>query len=213
MLVHQMLGEQLQLLPDKAIYWPSQRALLIADSHLGKIRHFRKSGIALPGSAAYENLHRLESLLRQFQPEKVIFLGDLFHSEMNFEWLEFKAFLAKYAEIKFILIQGNHDIFHDLSYEYFEVHKTPLEIGPFILSHEPMEEEHALYNLCGHIHPGVRMFGQARQSMRFPCFYFGAHQGILPAFGVFTGLHLLKPEKQDNIFVIAGSEVIPASQR
>lgn len=211
MLTHELKGEQLQLLPEKAIYWPSQKTLLIADTHLGKIRHFRKSGIAIPGKAGYRNLMHLQSLLLNLKPEKVIFLGDLFHSEMNFEWLEFKAFLEKFKEVSFVLIQGNHDILHEQSYSHFEVHSAPLAYGPFILSHEPLEEENSLYNLCGHIHPGVRMFGQARQSMRLPCFFFGASQGILPAFGVFTGLHLLKPGKNEKIFVIAGSQVYPAS--
>lgn len=211
MLTHELKGEQLQLLPEKAIYWPSQKTLLIADTHLGKIRHFRKSGIAIPGKAGYRNLMHLQSLLLNLKPEKVIFLGDLFHSEMNFEWLEFKAFLEKFKEVSFVLIQGNHDILHEHSYSHFEVHSAPLVYGPFILSHEPLEEENSLYNLCGHIHPGVRMFGQARQSMRLPCFFFGASQGILPAFGVFTGLHLLKPGKNEKIFVIAGSQVYPAS--
>jgi DNA ligase-associated metallophosphoesterase len=211
MFTHELKGEELKLLPEKAIYWPSQKTLLLADAHLGKIRHFRKSGIAIPGKAGYRNLLHLQNMLSAFKPDRVIFLGDLFHSEMNFEWLEFKALLDKFKELSFVLIQGNHDILHEQSYSQFEVIYTPLELGPFILSHEPLEKDQKLYNLCGHIHPGVRMLGQARQSMRLPCFYFGASQGILPAFGIFTGLHLVKPEKNDKIFVIAGSQVYPAT--
>ncbi len=211
MFTHELKGEELKLLPEKAIYWPSQKTLLLADAHLGKIRHFRKSGIAIPGKAGYLNLLHLQNMLSAFKPDRVIFLGDLFHSEMNFEWLEFKALLDKFKELSFVLIQGNHDILHEQSYSQFEVIYTPLELGPFILSHEPLEKDQKLYNLCGHIHPGVRMLGQARQSMRLPCFYFGASQGILPAFGIFTGLHLVKPEKNDKIFVIAGSQVYPAT--
>lgn len=210
MQIHELQGEQLFLLPEKAILWPAEKALLIADSHLGKVRHFRKSGIAIPGQAGYENLQKLESLIIQHNPEQVIFLGDLFHSDMNYEWLEFKAFLHKYSAVRFVLIQGNHDILHEVSYNHFELHTVPLPLGPFLLSHEP-EEKSNLYNLCGHIHPGVRMIGLAKQSMRLPCFFFGANQGILPAFGVFTGLHLLKPGKKEKVFIIAGTEVVAAS--
>ena len=32
----QLAGEELWLLPEKAIYWPAQQALLIADVHFGK---------------------------------------------------------------------------------------------------------------------------------------------------------------------------------
>ncbi len=210
MLIHELLGEQLHLLSEKAIYWPSEKTILIADSHLGKIQHFRKSGIAVPGRADLENILRLEALILKYKPEQVIFLGDLFHSDMNYEWLEFKSFVKKYREVRFVLIQGNHDILHLGSYKMFELHQEPLRYGPFILSHEPLDGSN-LYNLCGHIHPGVRMTGLGRQSMRLPCYYFTKNQGVLPAFGVFTGLHMLKPSKQDSIFIIAGSEVISTS--
>lgn len=199
------------LLPEKCMYWPTQKALLIADTHLGKITHFRKSGIAVPDRAAYRNLQRLETLLKSYKPDKVYFLGDLFHSELNTEWLAFKDLLRTYPHIHFILIQGNHDILHEVSYANlkFEVHTEPLKVGPFILSHEPLENCEG-YNLCGHIHPGVRMMGAARQSMRLPCFYFGEKGGILPAFGEFTGLYILHPKKQNQVFIIAGSKVLKA---
>lgn len=201
--------ELLHLLPEKAIYWPSQKALLIADLHLGKITHFRKAGIPLPDKAALQNLSLLEKLIRQHQPEEVIFLGDLFHSELNSEWLHFKELLKRYRETSFQLVQGNHDILHEISYanSHFKLFKTPFQKGPFWLSHEPCENDGA-YNLCGHLHPGVRLVGSGRQSLRFPCFFFGARGGILPAFGQFTGLALLKPSARDKVFIITGKEVV-----
>lgn len=210
MLTCDLMGEQLLLLPEKAIYWPSRKTLLVADAHLGKIRHFRKSGIAVPGQAGYRNLAQLSVLIQKHKPEQVIFLGDLFHSELNFEWIEFKAFLKTFNTIRFTLILGNHDILHDQSYAQLEVVRESMAIGPFLLSHEPLEE-HAGYNLCGHIHPGVRLQGPARESMRLPCFYFGSTQGVLPAFGVFTGLYMMKPTENDRVFVITGNEVLATS--
>lgn len=211
MLCFSHLNQHLYLLGDKAIFWKEEKALLIADPHFGKVTHFRKAGIAIPGKAAHENLWRLEQLLASHQPEKVIFLGDLFHSEMNTEWLMFKEVIRKYADIEFILVLGNHDIFHHQSYDKSLLHvHTQLEVGPYLLTHEP-EEHPLLYNLSGHLHPGVRMVGNGRQSMRLPCFYFGKHSGILPAFGEFTGLHILQPEKKDHVFVITGNSVLQAN--
>ncbi len=208
----QWKGEELQLLPERCVFWPAQKALLIADAHLGKITHFRKSGIAVPQSAAFRNLQRLEMLLKSYQPETVYFLGDLFHSELNTEWLALKELLRAFPAVRFVLIQGNHDILHELSYSNlkFEVHSEPLDVGPFTLSHEPLEECKG-YNLCGHIHPGVRMLGNARQKLRLPCFYLGQKGGILPAFGEFTGLYILQPKKQDQVFIIAGARVLKAA--
>lgn len=209
MISFHLQDEELLLLPQKAIFWKRKKALLLADTHFGKVTHFRKSGIAIPGRAAYRNMIIMEYLIKEFEPLEVIFLGDLFHSEMNTEWLIFKEVLKNYPQTCFRLVQGNHDILHELSYtgNRFELHTEALEMGPFRFTHEPQECS-GLYNLAGHIHPGVRLIGTGRQSMRLPCFWFGKNAGILPAFGQFTGLHLLKPTADDRVFVISGEEVM-----
>lgn len=209
----EIAGQELWLLAERAIYWPEQRSLLIADTHFGKVGHFRKHGIKVPEEAAQENLKKLESLLYATQAQKVYFLGDLFHSEMNKEWLSFKQVIALFPQTEFHLIGGNHDILDELSYyrARLTVHPETLNLGPFVLSHEPLEGEFEGYNLCGHIHPGVRLKGPGRQSLRLACFFFGPKQGILPAFGTFTGTHALKANAKDQVFVILEGKVIQVS--
>ncbi len=204
-----MAGTECLLLPEKALFWESERTLMIADLHLGKINHFRRSGVALPDQPNEENLNRLISLLRGFEPDRVIFLGDLFHSHYNDEWEAFGQVLGHFPSISFELVMGNHDIMSRHQYEKHNLlmHEPSLQMGPFLLSHEPLEDFSG-YNLAGHIHPGVRMFGKGRQHLRFPCFYFGPDQGILPAFGAFTGTHPMKPKGEDQIFIIAENRVI-----
>lgn len=200
---------KLILLPDKAIYLPDDKTLLLADLHLGKVNHFRRSGIPVPTQTNDKNLDRLIALLQGHQPERVIFLGDLFHSHYNPEWEIFGQVLKSFPEIKFELVIGNHDIMSEYQYlkHQIEIIKDPLPIGPFTLSHEPLESFEG-YNLAGHVHPAVRLRGKARQGMRLPCFYFGKEQGLLPAFGEFTGTHSLKPKKEDTIFVILEDKVL-----
>jgi DNA ligase-associated metallophosphoesterase len=205
-------GKKLWLLPSRAVYWPEERALFIADTHFGKISHFRKNGIRLPEGAAKENFKRLENLLHQVAPKYIYFLGDLFHSELNREWSGFKQVIALFPNSEFHLIGGNHDILDELSYYRARLiyHPKGLELPPFTLSHEPLEESMG-YNLCGHIHPGVRMHGSGRQSLRLACFYFNSRQGILPAFGEFTGTYNLPIKKEDQIFVVTEKRVIKVS--
>ncbi len=203
-------GERLMLLPEKALFWPGKKALLIADTHFGKITHFRKAGIAVPGTAAFENLRRFRGLLESYMPEKVYFLGDLFHSELNTEWFGLKSILNAFPRTAFYLIQGNHDILHPHSYENlnFILHTEPLKEGPLLFSHEPLPDTPSgELNVCGHIHPGVRLFGAAKQSMRLPCFFFKQNQLIMPAFGEFTGLYLMKPVPGEEVYVCTGQEV------
>ncbi|WP_332911905.1 hypothetical protein [Algoriphagus boritolerans] len=63
-------------------------------------------------------------------------------------------------------------------------------------------------NLCGHIHPGVRLLGKARQTVRIPCFHLSKSRLILPAFGNFTGLALVKPKDGDTIWGITPEKII-----
>lgn len=203
-------GVQLELLPDRAVLIPSKSAILIADVHLGKVNHFRKNGIAVPGLAGQNNLKRLSALIDSEAPKEVIFLGDLFHSSTNRAWPEFAGFMADYPEIRFTLVAGNHDI---LGHHVFEdagmAVVEQLAYGPFWLTHD--RSEHAeLFNLHGHIHPAVRLRGSAKQYLKVPCYFFNLRQqfGILPSFGDFTGSHVLKPDKDCVTFVTTGKEVL-----
>ena len=82
-------------------------------------------------------------------------------------------------------------------------------MDPFLLSHHPMKEvPEGQYNLAGHIHPCVYLSGQGRQRTRLACFYFGEQQGILPAFGTFTGMASLQVKRGEQVYVIAENSVI-----
>jgi len=195
-------GEELSLLPEKAIYWPKEHLLLIADLHLGKVEHFRKAGIAVPVKAGEANYHVLQKLILEHSPKRVIFLGDLFHSDHNYDWELFSDFLENHNNIAFELIKGNHDILHQSQYDRvdMEIHQESLIVGPFLFTHDPVIHE-GYYNLCGHIHPCYKMKGK-------PCFYFGQQGGILPAFGSFTGMHAVTTQEGDNVYVVADDQII-----
>ena len=210
-LITEIAGERFHLHPFKALYWEAEHCLLIADLHLGKTAHFRKSGIPVPQGVADANWDRLISLLLDFGPQRVIFLGDLFHSNYNEACDELGVLIRQFHTISFELVIGNHDILDESYYRIHQLklHQPPFTIGSFILTHYPMEiVPSGMYNLAGHVHPSVRLFGKARQTLRLPCFYFSEDHAILPAFGGFTGTATIKPEKSDRIFVILKEEVI-----
>jgi DNA ligase-associated metallophosphoesterase len=206
----EIFGERLQLWPQRAIFWVKHRILFIADMHLGKINHFRKAGIAVPSRANDKNLEELLDLINKTSPARVVCLGDLFHSHYNPEWEVFGELVNHFQGISFELVQGNHDIMSDHQYRRkgVIVHDT-LTIEPFVFTHHPQEDVDAgMYNLAGHLHPGVRMMGKARQAITLPCFYFGKNAGLLPAFGTFTGLARIFPKKKDKVFIIVENKVI-----
>lgn len=204
-------GQTLELHPLKAIFWKERNILLLADLHLGKARHFRKEGFPVPQEVGDQNYEILIHLLLHYRPARVIFLGDLFHSDYNSEWAEVSDLVAQFSTIQFDLVQGNHDILTDHAYAKagIRLYKENLLLDSIFLSHEPLEAiPNGTYNLAGHIHPCVWLRGLGRQKMRLPCFYFGKQQGLLPAFGAFTGMAEIKASKGDRVFVLADDAVL-----
>lgn len=198
-------GEQLDLDASGAVYWEAQKALLIADVHLGKIEHFRKNGSPLPAILGKKNYVQLDRVIEKYLPSKVYFLGDLFHSELNSEWMRFENWVKRQST-ELVLIKGNHDIIHAQAFEKLGIQLfNELKINPFLLNHEPTENK--AFVICGHVHPGFRLRGKGKQYLQLPCFYQQKNQLILPAFGAFTGHHYIQPEEGEQVYLVAQNKL------
>ena len=204
-------GTTLYLLPEKAIWIESYSSLFIADLHFGKAAHFRKSGIPIPEPVHNNDLQVIKQLIEKYSPTDLYVLGDLFHSDWNEQWELLNGFLAGFSKTKFHLVKGNHDVLSPFAYQQslFQIHDAPVVLGNMFLTHEPAKKvPEGKLNLCGHIHPGVRLHGKGRQSLRISCFHLSETHLILPAFGHFTGLSLVKKGPNDHIYGISGEKVI-----
>jgi DNA ligase-associated metallophosphoesterase len=197
-------SEKLTLLAEKGIFWKKKRALIVSDLHLGKAGHFRKHGIPISGKIHVTDLKILENLITQHDPKEVILLGDLFHSYRNNEWDDFLRFVTIFDSVRFILVRGNHDIIEE--YPSTLVVVDTLDRFPFCFTHQKEETEQ--YNISGHIHPGFRIRGIAREGLTLPCFYFSTDHAVLPAFGQFTGIKKIRGNEGDKIFGIADDNVM-----
>ena len=225
---HRVCGQTLTLLPERAIFWREKRYLLLSDAHLGKAGHFRKHGAAIPATVHDKDLAVLTDLVARWQPEALVILGDLFHSDLNNEWLAFEDWLQQHAPLSVVLVKGNHDILPDAVYQHpnLTVHPEAWTVAPFLLTHEPvinpslrkgglhfLAPDHtpqSLYNLAGHVHPGVRVSAGMGERVKLPCFYFSEQLGILPAFGQFTGCATVRPNVKDQVFAIINQQrVLP----
>lgn len=202
-------NQQLELLPQKAIYWHETQTIIISDIHLGKASHFRKNGLPIPLESGMEDLRMLEVLIIKYKPLRVLLLGDLFHSELNREWLIFGTLLRKYSDILFELVRGNHDILNAHHYDYFNIrlHENTLIESGIIFSHEKVKIQSDQFSISGHIHPGYKLYGKARQSLALPCFYRENNTLIMPAFGRLTGLFYMPSTNYSEIFVVSDNNV------
>ncbi len=193
--------------PSGAMFWCDQNILLIADVHLGKITHFRKHGSAVPQPAIHQNFEQLNRVVSYFQPKTLCFLGDLFHSYINSEWLLFSQW-SKSIQSTIVLVAGNHDVIAPSAYEKIDIRITDeWLLDTILLTHIPEIREGA-FTISGHIHPGIRLKGLGKQSLSIPCFVKKSNQMILPAFGTFTGKYIISPNSEDQVFAVTEDEVI-----
>jgi len=207
----EIASEQLHLDGSGAVYWPEREIVLLSDLHLGKVSHFRKFGAAVPRKALFGNFSKLDELMGRYRPKGVYFLGDLFHSNLNNEWELFRSWVLKWQSslpgTSWMLVIGNHDIISDWKFEHLGMQVSPrAELGPFLLTHHP-EEPGELFNVCGHIHPAVRIREYGRSTLRIPCFHRNGKRLVLPAFGAFTGTHVIRPRPGEECYLLADGEV------
>jgi uncharacterized protein len=217
-----LAGQRVTLLPERAMYLHATQSLLIADAHLGKAAAFRKLGVPVPAGTTARNLSVISDLVARTQAREIIFLGDLFHNEVALnpqssdvieQWCVWRE---QFSALSVTLIVGNHDA------KAFKRHVLPERCGITISSEFEVRTNMSLwhelppdtsssrteYALYGHIHPGVYISGKANQSARAPCFCLGKVSGALPAFGAFTGLHLITPQAGDEVYVVADLKVM-----
>lgn len=212
-------GQTFCLHPHRLMFWEEEQVLIGSDLHLGKVGHFRKAGIALPQKIYKEDLHRLFAALQYFQPRQFLVVGDLFHSDANREMDWFLRWRSDFASLDFLLIKGNHDKLTDAWYEENGIRVcSNYSTKGLHFVHDPLpvntdSEFSAQPTISGHLHPGVRLSGFARQSVQLPCFYFTPTQCILPAFSLFTGLYTVHPQQNDQVFVVLEKEVIQLGKR
>jgi uncharacterized protein len=208
----EIAGESLTMLPQKALFWPREKTLFIADAHFGKAAAFRAAGVPLPPGSTSAQLARVDACLRATGAEHIVFLGDFLHSrdaraKETFE--RFASWRNENAALRLTLVRGNHDAHagdppREWNIECLNEGET---VGPFCLAHHP-EPDLRGYVLAGHVHPAVRLVGRANDSMRLPCFWFGPYVAVLPAFGEFTGTYTVQPKSGDAVYVVVEESVV-----
>ena len=203
------------ILADKALYWPQQKALLIADAHFGKAAAYRALGQPVPHGTTNKNLQRLSVLIDEYPTEQLIFLGDFLHAPKSHAPATLAALQIwrnQHANMQCILVRGNHDLRAgdppaDLN---MKIVTEPYLVGDFALQHIP--QPHATHHvIAGHVHPTYRLQGKGRQSLVLPCFYHEPLVTLLPAFGDFTGGFLMHQKKEAKIFVTDSKCVWPVN--
>lgn len=204
-------GEAVELLAERALHWPGQRTLFVADIHLGKAAAFRAGGVPVPRGATANDLGRLTALIERTRVDRLVVLGDLLHAAAGRVAALDAAFVRwrdAHPRLGVILVRGNHDTHagDPPAIWGIDVVAEPHALAPFLLCHEPRTPRTG-HALCGHVHPGVRISSATGEFVRLPCFVLGQRRTLLPAFGRLTGLALVRNTDGATVVAIAGDRL------
>lgn len=203
--------ESLELLPEKALFWPAQKLLAVTDIHIGKAEGLQAQGIPIPSGAHQDDLKNLENLIQKTEAERILILGDLIHAKKS--WTptihqDLLNFFELFKDRKFTLLVGNHEkgSLPQLQTLPLEIKEEDLHHGPFTFCHGHKVADKNKFQIQGHVHPVVNVrFGSTR--LRLPCFVQEKQSLTLPSFGTLTGGFEVKPTQSAQIFVVAPKEV------
>ncbi|HNG18359.1 MAG TPA: ligase-associated DNA damage response endonuclease PdeM [Candidatus Obscuribacter sp.] len=211
-------GETITVLPDKAVFLPSRKTLLVSDIHLGKGQAFRARQFFAPAGVCAADLQRLLQVVTAYKAERLIILGDLVHSrdgineELDRLFLDFRA---KTKNVETILVLGNHDLRVNFSSKWrLSLVNGGFEEDGFFFEHGDEDTKaqinennktnrSGLFRFSGHIHPAVRLHGAGKASERMPCFWLRSRERclVLPSFGRLTGAFTVSPQTSDRVFI------------
>lgn len=172
--------------PQGALFWPAEKALLVADLHLEKASWFARLGQFLPPYDSQATLSALTELVDKTGAERLYCLGDSFHDRFGCDRLPTAArdmLLALTSRLDWVWILGNHDpgfADHCGGRLVEEAYVRGLTLRHEANPADPSPE------LSGHYHPKLRLQLRGKNVSR-RCYVASASKLILPAFGALTG--------------------------
>jgi hypothetical protein len=205
-------------LPEGALWWGSERTLIVSDLHLEKGSSYAAAGQMLPPYDTRATLAVVEALVRAWQPQRVISLGDSFH-DRDAEWRLVDGDAARIKALTsatdWVWVEGNHD--PDPPQALGGRAAKVLRIKDIVFRHEPTGESG---EIAGHLHPCAKVLSRVR-TLRRSCFVTDGERLIMPALGAFTGgLNVLDaayspcfPDGGMMVFAMTREAVIPVSSR
>jgi DNA ligase-associated metallophosphoesterase len=205
--------EEFELLPDRCLYWPSQKLLVVADVHLGKAETFQQQGLWLPADPSGQDLSTLSKVIAGKSVRQVIFLGDLVHSMAGVtgEILDdFERWMRNF-DVQIRVVVGNHDVGLAKRWPTAWEQATlcdHVRFGEFIFQHQPVSlpgPEGEFY-WVGHVHPMISL-QKGPDRVRLPGFVISGFQGLLPAFSSLSGGYDVPFSSDDHVFVAGNGRV------
>lgn len=187
-------------------YLPACDWLVVSDLHLEKGSFLRSYGNPLPSLDSTATLQRLSHIIDDYNPTRVISLGDSFHDKHSMSRMteHDRTYLCNLINRvnEWVWVEGNHD--PNLPEGIPGTPCFEIVLDNMIFRHEP-EVAEPKAQVIGHFHPKMRT-AIKRRRFSGKCFVNNESLFIMPAFGQFTGgldidddvlKALISPSKRD----------------
>jgi len=185
------IGEGLVLDGRLALADPAARWLAVSDLHFGYEANRRREGGLWPMWGMETIASRLESLVRDWQPETLILVGDVVDGSAAPD--EAVVWLTRVQDLapRLVLIEGNHDR-GPIRREFDWVASWQAGDVLFEHGHLPRAERHHRRHVSGHLHPSVNFNDGSGTRLRLPSLVMetsaaGRCEIFLPAFSPWAG--------------------------
>ncbi len=169
--------------PWPAVYMESEDTLIMSDLHLGIEGYLEDEGIFLPRSVSRSTADIVYRAIEDYQPEKVIFNGDLKHSFgllKTVEWRELTKFFSRLRDeygVKVYVVRGNHDNYLGVLLDKFGYEMVERYDGGYysvIHGHKDYDpDELNEVVIIGHEHPSIVVRDESGGKYRYKCFLWG----------------------------------------
>jgi len=214
----------------RAAWFDAERALVLADLHLGYAWAQRRAGLLLPLPGPEAERDRLASLRAEYRPKTVVFLGDIVHRAVELpalaeELTQLVAIFDLTAELRFVA--GNHDRNLEIILTKFGLPfrvEPEVQLGQHLLLHgdecaavKAASPGRGRY-VMGHEHPAIRLGDGVTTAIKCPCFMVGPRVLILPAFSRWAAgsvvrqnpfmSSLARTERFDEAIAILGNRLL-----
>jgi uncharacterized protein len=163
----------------RAVYFEDLNAVVVGDLHWGYAVSHRAAGNLLPIWGDEIVAQSLRSLLNDYRPREMIWLGDCLHALAGKTSAE--AFLQELtrSEVTVTILCGNHDR------RWSRPTERVLRRGRYVFHHGDQaspELAEGEIEVVGHFHPAAGLYDGAGTRLRLPALVASAQRLILPAF-------------------------------
>lgn len=185
-----------------AVWLAAERLLLVADLHWGYAESHRARGHLLPRWGDDELATRLDSLVSDYKPAAMIWLGDIVHAAEGAASAE--SYLRR-TNVAVTLVAGNHDRRWKFAVE------PSVSRGAYFFHHgdRTLPRPPGLVEIIGHHHPAAAWGDGAGSRVKCPALVSGPNRLILPAFSPWAAGTAWNDQlaEEETLWVVAPTRV------